>query len=111
MSQISQDDVSTVERGSEHSLVLPVILLILAVVYDLSPVDVIPDVPVAGYIDDFFITVTAFLNFFQKWLEGSSLVLAAIVQWLKWGVVFLGVMAVSLVGLAVYGIVKLISAL
>jgi|GEM_PF-421371 len=112
MSSATRGDVTIVKAEEiQRSLLLPVVLLILAIVYDLSPVDVIPDVPIFGYVDDFFITATAFLNFLQKWLEGSRLVLAGMVKWLKWVIVLLGIMAVSLVGLAVCGIVKLFSAL
>ncbi|NLN60281.1 MAG: DUF1232 domain-containing protein [Deltaproteobacteria bacterium] len=96
------------DHEKQPSLLLPVILLILAILYDVSPVDIVPDIPIVGYIDDFFITATALLHFLQKWMEGTSLVLAGMLKWLKWAVVFIGMIAVSLVGLAAYGIVKLI---
>jgi hypothetical protein len=111
MSQIIHEEFLIEDQETQRSMVLPVILLILAVVYDLSPVDVIPDIPVVGYVDDFFITVIAFFNFLQKWLEGSSLLISSMFKWMKWGVVFLGIMAVSLVGFAFWGVVKLITAI
>ena len=37
----------------------------LAALYDVSPVDIIPDIPVVGWIDDILITLTAFLNCIQ----------------------------------------------
>lgn len=46
-----------------------------AVLYDISPVDVIPDIPVVGWVYDFFITVTAGLNLIQQYTSESM-------QWL-----------------------------
>lgn len=35
--------------------------LILAVIYDISPVDLVPDVPPFGYIDDVIVTLVLLL--------------------------------------------------
>lgn len=44
-------------------------LMGLAVLYDVSPVDIIPDIPVVGWIDDFIITASAGLNCIEKFTE------------------------------------------
>ncbi|MFA5028173.1 MAG: DUF1232 domain-containing protein [Candidatus Methylomirabilota bacterium] len=85
----------------------PAILAALAVAYVLSPVDVIPDMPVVGYVDDFFLAGAVAFYALERWCEGSSAVLSEVFGWFKWAVIFLGISAVSLVGLAAWGIVKL----
>ena len=49
----------------------------LAVLYMVSPVDILPDVvPVAGWVDDILITVTGGLNLIQSYLkEGNDIFL------------------------------------
>ena len=42
------------------------ILFILAVIYGASPIDLIPDMPVIGWIDDFAIGAAAFTNLIQQ---------------------------------------------
>ncbi len=45
-----------------------IILIIIAIVYDISPADVIPDIiPFAGLFDDFFVTLLIIINIFLKW--------------------------------------------
>lgn len=94
-------------QQAQRSIVFPVVLFMLAILYDISPIDLIPDIPVVGYVDDFFITAIATLNLLEKWLQDSSIVLASLLRLAKWLVVFTGIIAVSLVGLAAWGIVKL----
>lgn len=102
-------EVEIIGRDSEPSLVTPVILFILAILYLLSPIDIIPDVPVIGQIDDLLVTAAATLNLLQKWLHNSSSILSLMLGLIKWAVIFLGIIAVSLVGLAGWGIVKALS--
>lgn len=71
----------------------------LAVLYDLSPVDIIPDIPVVGWVDDFFITATAVLNLIQQHTQESMQWLSAIAKTLKWITIALGVVIVLLVAL------------
>ena len=111
MSQVNEaSEVDVLGPVSERSMVVPVLLFALAILYDLSPIDIIPDIPVIGYVDDLMITAAATLNLLQKWLQDTSVVLAAALGLMKWLVIFVGIIAVSLVGLAVWGIVKLFTA-
>lgn len=71
----------------------------LALAYDLSPVDIIPDIPVIGWIDDFFITATAGLNIIQQYTSESMQWLSQIAKTLKWLTIILGVIVVLLVAI------------
>ena len=107
MSQVNElSEVEVIGQVPERSLVMPVVFLVLAIFYDLSPIDIIPDIPVVGYFDDLIITAIATLNFLQKWFEDTSGIFAAALGFMKWLVIFVGIITVSLVGLIVWGIVK-----
>ena len=107
MSHVNESsEVEVISQVPERSLVIPVVLLVLAILYDLSPIDIIPDIPVIGYVDDLIITAIATLNLMQKWFEDTSGTLAAALGFMKWLVVLIGIIAVSLVGLIVWGAVK-----
>lgn len=85
------------------------VLMGLAILYDISPVDIIPDIPVVGWIDDFFITATASLNLIQKSAEDSIQWLATIAKTLKWLMIIVGIIAILLVALLGAALVKLFS--
>ena len=107
MSHVNESsEVQVISQVPERSLVIPVVFLVLAILYDLSPIDIIPDIPVIGYVDDLMITAIATLNLMQKWFEDTSGILAAAVGFMKWLVILIGIIAVSLVGLIVWGAVK-----
>lgn len=71
----------------------------LALLYDVSPVDIIPDIPVVGWVDDFFITATAGLNLIQQYTSESMQWLSTIAKTLKWLTIILGVIVVLLVAI------------
>lgn len=73
------------------------VLMGLSVLYDISPVDIIPDIPVIGWVDDFFITAAATMNLIQKTCTDSMLWLGQIAKVLKWITIFIGVIAIALV--------------
>ena len=98
--------VEVFEEASQQSMVMPVSLFVLSILYLMLPIDIIPDVPLVGHIDDFFITATATLNLLQKWLQNQSSILASMLGFFKWLVIFTGIVAVSLVGIVVMGIAK-----
>ena len=74
----------------------------LSVAYLFSPVDIIPDIPIVGWVDDFFITTTAGLNLLQGYA-------AQLVKMIKWGIIILGVICIALVLLLGTLIVKMFS--
>lgn len=103
--------VEIIDQHSEKSLLVPVILFILAILYDISPVDIIPDIPVIGHIDDAVVTLTATLHLLQKSLRDFNSFLSSLLCLAKWMVIITGTIAVSLagslMGLAVWSISKL----
>jgi len=91
MSQVNETaTVDVIDQTSERSLV--------------TPVDFVPDFAVIRYIDDLIVTAIAKLNLLQKWLENYSRVLAGLFRLMKWLVFFVGIIAVLLLGLVVWGI-------
>ena len=83
----------------EKKEITSLVLAGLAVLYDISPVDVIPDIPVVGWVDDFFITATAGLNLIQQYTSESMQWLSTIAKTLKWLTIILGVIVVLLVAI------------
>lgn len=83
----------------EKKQITSLVLAGLAVLYDISPVDVIPDIPVVGWVDDFFITATAGLNLIQQYTSESMQWLSTIAKTLKWLTIILGVIVVLLVAI------------
>lgn len=71
--------------------------MVLAGVYTISPIDIIPDIPVVGWIDDFLITATSLLNLIQAQCQQSNAGLANIAKILKWIVIIGGVIIILLV--------------
>ncbi len=81
----------------------------LGVAYMLSPIDIIPDIPVIGWVDDFFVMASTGLNLLEKELGKMSDVLRMIFKALKWITIVLGIIAVILVVLLGAVIVKLVT--
>ena len=92
--------------GNTGKQVAAWIFMGLSLLYDISPVDLIPDIPVVGWIDDFFITATATLNVIQQTCTDSMIWLGKIAKTLKWILIVLGVLVVGIIALIVYLIVR-----
>lgn len=102
-------EVIDVPSSSERSTLIPVLLFILAMLYVLSPIDPIPDVPVVGQIDDVLVAAIATLNLLQSWLEDTSAFLFVLLGLIKWALVFIGIIAFSVLGMAVWGFVTMVT--
>lgn len=85
------------------------VFLGMAAAYDVSPIDIIPDIPVVGWLDDFMVTVTAVLNCIQQFTRDTSHTLSVIARTLKWIIILLGGILIVLVALSVGLIVKTVS--
>ena len=80
----------------------------LGLVYAVSPIDIIPDVPVIGWVDDFFVIAVTVLNLLEKETGKVNETFGAILKVLKWITLGLGIIAVLLVlllGTLIYKIV------
>ena len=69
----------------------------LGLVYAISPIDIIPDVPVIGWVDDFFVIAVTVLNLLEKEIGKVNQSLTTILKVLKWITLGLGIIAVLLV--------------
>lgn len=84
---------------------LSVVIAMLALAYDVSPIDAVPDaIPVLGWLDDIGITVMAALNVYQQFAANQDALLVKLVKYIKWMIVALVILA----GIAVGGLITLI---
>lgn len=60
------------------------VLLGASIAYDLLPADLIPDIPLIGWVDDFFVTSSAAINCLQQFNIDVSSPVYKVAQWLKW---------------------------
>ena len=81
----------------------------LAALYDVSPVDIIPDIPVVGWIDDILITLTAILNRIQQFTKETAHTLSIIAKILKWILVLLGGILIVLLFFAMSLIIGMVN--
>ena len=83
------------------------VLMVLCLLYGVSPVDIIPDIPVVGQIDDLIILVSGGLNLAQTYMERTESSLASVVKVVKWIVIALGAIVILLLALFAVTIVNL----
>lgn len=82
----------------------------VAVLYALSPVDILPDVvPFAGWADDLLITVTGGLNLLQSYAKEGNETLAGILGAIKWVVIILGIIAIAIIALLIFVVYKIVA--
>lgn len=87
---------------------LSVIIAMAAVIYDLSPIDAVPDaVPIFGWLDDVGFTLMAALNAYQHFSKDQSSMVVRLAKYVKWMMVAFIVLA----GVAVGGLITAIIAL
>ena len=60
------------------------VLMVLCLLYGVSPVDIIPDIPVVGQIDGLIKLVSGGLSLVQRYMERAESSLAAVVKVVKW---------------------------
>ena len=87
---------------------LSVIIALVAVAYDLSPIDAVPDaLPVFGWLDDIGFTAMAALNAYQQFAKDQSAFSVRLAKYVKWMMVAVLVIAAA----AVLGLIAAIVAL
>ena len=85
------------------------VFLGLAILYDLSPIDIIPDIPIVGWLDDATITLTTGIICIQQFTAQTSSTLSNIAKTLKWLVIIIGGILVALLALVVVFFIKSVS--
>lgn len=93
MERPSQEKISTLWKT------LSVIWACLALVYDISPIDISPDaIPFLGWIDDIGVTAPALFNLVQNFLQDPNSYVAKFFKILKWIAVFFCICIFVMVG-------------
>ena len=95
------------ENKQLPSVVGPWVIMALCLLYGVSPVDIIPDIPIVGQIDDFIIMASGTLNLAQRYMERADASLTSIVKVTKWIVIALGAVVILLLALFAVAIVNL----
>lgn len=81
-----------------QSGITPWIPLILALIYTVSPVDLVPDViPIVGWFEDALLLVVGGLNGIQNGVLEANSSLRGIVKFLKWGLLIVGGIGVIII--------------
>ncbi|MEI0518463.1 YkvA family protein [Brachyspira murdochii] len=81
-----------------QSGIVPWIPLILALIYTVSPVDLVPDViPIVGWFEDALLLIVGGLNGIQNGVLEANSSLRGIVKFLKWGLLIVGGIGVIIV--------------
>ena len=80
---------------------LSVIIAMMALTYDILPLDLSPDaLPVVGWLDDIGITVMAALNAYQQFAKDQSALTVRLAKYIKWMMVaVLVIAAATIIGL------------
>lgn len=95
------------ENKQLPSVVGPWVIMALCLLYGVSPVDIIPDIPIVGQIDDLIILASGSLNLAQRYMERADSSLTSIVKVTKWIVIALGAIVILLLALFAVAIVNL----
>ena len=74
-----------------QSGIVPWIPLILALIYTVSPVDLVPDVlPVLGWFEDALFLLVGGLNGVQNGVVDANSSIRKIIKYIKWGLFIIG---------------------
>ena len=88
---------------------LAVFLMIISLLYTVSPIDLAPDaIPVVGWLDDVGFLVTATMNAVQQFAKDQNSAMVKILKYAKWFMVVAVVIAALLLGGLIAAIVALI---
>lgn len=86
----------------------PWIPLILALIYTVSPIDLVPDfIPIVGWLEDALLVIVGGLNGIQNGVLEANSSLRTLIKYLKWGLLIIGGIAILIVVLLVVLVFKL----
>ncbi len=84
--------------------------LILALVYTISPVDLVPDfIPIVGWFEDALFVIVGGLNGIQNGILDANSSLRTLIKFVKWGILIIGGIAILIVVLLVVLIFKTVT--
>lgn len=107
--EIHREEVPVEDNSSNIKKALAVLLMLAALAYDASPIDLIPDVPIIGWIDDAGLTLAAGINLIQQFVGNQNASLVKLLKYAKWTFVSMVAIAVLLLGGLIALIVNLIA--
>ena len=85
----------------------PWISLILALIYTVSPIDLVPDfIPIVGWFEDALLVIVGGLNGIQNGVLEANSSLRTLIKYLKWGLLIIGGIAILIVVLLVVLVFK-----
>ena len=88
----------------------PWIPLILALLYTISPVDLVPDfIPIVGWFEDALLLIVGGLNGIQNGVLDANSSLRTLIKYLKWGLLIIGGIAILIVVLLVVLVFKTVT--
>ena len=88
----------------------PWISLILALIYTVSPIDLVPDfIPIVGWFEDALLVIVGGLNGIQNGVLEANSSLRTLIKYLKWGLLIIGGIAILIVVLLVVLVFKVVS--
>ena len=85
----------------------PWIPLILALIYTVSPIDLVPDfIPIVGWLEDALLVIVGGLNGIQNGVLEANSSLRTLIKFVKWGLLIIGGIAILIVVLLVVLVFK-----
>lgn len=93
-----EKEKGTGQSAAKGKVVMAWIFVILALIYDINPVDILPDIPVIGWMDDSFLTLITVINLLQqKSRESGHAETSRTMKALKWLFIVFGIVVVFVV--------------
>lgn len=101
------NDNSNQPSKPAQSGIVPWIPLILAVIYTVSPVDLVPDVlPILGWFEDALFLLVGGLNGVQNGVVDANSYIRKIIKYIKWGLFIIGGIGILIIVLLVVLVFK-----
>ena len=108
--EVIEAEVVENKGASDFQKALSVFLLILSLMYTVSPIDLAPDaIPVVGWLDDLGFLATATMNVMQQFAKDQNSSMVKILKYAKWLLIVAVVIAALLLGGLIAAIVALIA--
>ena len=81
--------------------------MILALLYTVSPIDLVPDfIPIVGWLEDALLVIVGGLNGIQNGVLEANSSLRTLIKFVKWGILIIGGIAILIVVLLVVLVFK-----
>ena len=98
------------ENQPASQRIKPWIPLILALIYTVSPIDLVPDfIPIVGWFEDALLVIVGGLNGIQNGVLEANSSLRTLIKYLKWGLLIIGGIAILIVVLLVVLVFKTVT--